>query len=199
MILIIDNYDSFVYNLAQYLGELGWEPLVYRNDQIALADIEQLSPSHIIISPGPRTPLEAGISNDVVRHFAGRVPILGVCLGHQCIGYVYGGQIIPASVPTHGKSSLVYHDGRTIYQGLPNPFEAGRYHSLVLPKNDLPSVLELTAITSDNVVMGIRHKEHVVEGVQFHPESIMTDVGHGVLSNFLNYLQPEWPSEQSHE
>ncbi len=199
MILIIDNYDSFVYNLAQYLGELGWEPLVCRNDQITLPGIEQLSPSHIIISPGPRTPLEAGISNDVVRHFAGRVPILGVCLGHQCIGYVYGGRIIPASAPTHGKSSLVYHDGRTIYQGLPNPFEAGRYHSLVLPGDDLPSVLELTAVTSDNVVMGIRHKEHAVEGVQFHPESIMTNVGHGVLSNFLNYSQPEWPREQSHE
>ena len=193
MILVIDNYDSFVYNLAQYLGELGWEPLVYRNDEITIPDIEQLSPSHIIISPGPCTPLEAGISNDIIRHFASRIPILGVCLGHQCIGYVYGGRILPAPIPTHGKSSLIYHDGRTVYRGLANPFEAGRYHSLVLPPNDISSILELTAVTSDNVVMGIRHRDYVVEGVQFHPESIMTDVGHGVLSNFLSYLEPRWP------
>ena len=195
MVLIIDNYDSFVYNLAQYLGELGWEPVVYRNDQITLDDIEKMSPSHIIISPGPCTPLEAGISNDVVRYFTGSIPILGVCLGHQCIGYVYGGKVVRASVPTHGKSSLVYHDGRTIYKGLPNPFEAGRYHSLVLQHNDLPSVLELTAVTSDQSIMGIRHKDYVVEGVQFHPESIMTDVGHSVLINFLGFSHPEWPEE----
>ena len=135
MIIVIDNYDSFVYNLAQYLGELGWEPLVYRNDQVTLEQIESLSPSHIIISPGPGTPLETGISNDVIRHFAGSIPILGVCLGHQCVGYVYGGQVVHAPVPTHGKSSLVYHDGRTIYQGLPRPFEAGRYHSLVVERD----------------------------------------------------------------
>jgi anthranilate synthase/aminodeoxychorismate synthase-like glutamine amidotransferase len=195
MIVLIDNYDSFVYNLAQYLGELGWEPAVYRNDQVTLAQIESLSPSHIIISPGPGTPLEAGISNDVVRYFAGRIPILGVCLGHQCIGYVYGGQIAGADVPTHGKSSLVYHDGRTIYKNLPNPFEGGRYHSLVLKWDTYPSELELTARTEEGVIMGIRHRDYVVEGVQFHPESVMTDVGHDVLRNFLNFIQPKWPEE----
>ena len=193
MIIVIDNYDSFVYNLAQYLGELGWEPLVYRNDQLTLDEIEDLSPSHIIISPGPCTPLEAGISNDIIRRFAGIIPILGVCLGHQCIGYVYGGQIVPAAVPMHGKSSLIYHDGRTVYKGLPNPFEAGRYHSLVTKWGTFPSVLELAATTSDGVIMGIRHKDYVVEGLQFHPESIMTDVGQAVLRNFLNFLQPRWP------
>jgi len=199
MVIVIDNYDSFVYNLAQYLGELGWEPLVYRNDQVTLEEIEGLSPSHIIISPGPGTPLEAGIANDVIRRFAGSIPILGVCLGHQCIGYVYGGQVIHAPVPTHGKSSLVYHDGRTIYQGLPKPFEAGRYHSLVIKEATIPKVLELTAITGDGVVMGVRHKEYVVEGVQFHPESIMTDVGHDILKNFLGFSQPSWVMEQVSE
>ncbi|GAI51598.1 unnamed protein product, partial [marine sediment metagenome] len=195
MVLVIDNYDSFVYNLAQYLGELGWEPVVYRNDQITLAQIESLSPSHIIISPGPATPLEAGISNDIIWRFAGRIPILGVCLGHQCIGYVFGGQIVRAAVPTHGKSSLVYHDGKTVYQSLPNPFEAGRYHSLVVKRDTLPWSLALTAETDDSVIMGIRHKDYVVEGVQFHPESIMTDVGHELLKNFLSFLQPRWPQE----
>jgi anthranilate synthase/aminodeoxychorismate synthase-like glutamine amidotransferase len=195
MVLVIDNYDSFVYNLAQYLGELGWEPVVYRNDQITLAQIESLTPSHIIISPGPATPLEAGISNDIIWRFAGRIPILGVCLGHQCIGYVFGGQVIRAAVPTHGKSSLVYHDGKTVYQSLPNPFEAGRYHSLVVKRDTLPSSLALTAETDDGVIMGIRHKDYVVEGVQFHPESIMTDVGHNLLKNFLSFLQPRWPQE----
>jgi anthranilate synthase/aminodeoxychorismate synthase-like glutamine amidotransferase len=193
MVIIIDNYDSFVYNLAQYLGELGWEPAVYRNDQVTLDRVESLSPSHIIISPGPCTPLEAGISNDIIWSFAGRIPILGVCLGHQCIGYVYGGQIVRATVPTHGKSSIIYHDGKTIYQNLPNPFEAGRYHSLVVKRDTLPSSLVLTAETDDGVVMGIRHKDYVVEGVQFHPESIMTEVGHDVLRNFLNFVQPRWP------
>ncbi len=195
MVLIIDNYDSFVYNLAQYLGELGWEPLVYRNDQVTLAEIEYLRPSHIIISPGPCTPLEAGISNDVIRHFAGSTPILGVCLGHQCIGYAYGGQIVPASIPTHGKSSLVYHDGRTVYRSLPNPFEAGRYHSLVIKPDTLPAVLEITATTGDGAIMGIRHNHYVVEGVQFHPESIMTDVGHDLLRNFLSFQKPGWPEK----
>ena len=195
MVLVIDNYDSFVYNLAQYLGELGWEPVVYRNDQISLAQIESLNPSHIIISPGPATPLEAGISNDIIWRFAGRIPILGVCLGHQCIGYVFGGQIVRAAVPTHGKSSPVYHDGKTVYQNLPNPFEAGRYHSLVVKRDTLPSSLALTAETDDGVIMGIRHKDYVVEGVQFHPESIMTDVGHDLLKNFLSFLQPRWPQE----
>jgi len=195
MVLVIDNYDSFVYNLAQYLGELGWEPVVYRNDQITLAQIESLNPSHIIISPGPATPLEAGISNDIIWRFAGRIPILGVCLGHQCIGYAFGGQIVRATVPTHGKSSPVYHDGKTVYQNLPNPFEAGRYHSLVVKRDTLPWSLALTAETDDGVIMGIRHKDYVVEGVQFHPESIMTDVGHELLKNFLSFRQPRWPQE----
>jgi len=192
MVIIVDNYDSFTYNLAQYLGELGWEPAVYRNDSITLDEIERLGPSHIIISPGPCTPLEAGISNDVIWRFAGRIPILGVCLGHQCIGYVYGGQVVRAPVPTHGKSSMVYHDGGTIYKGIDNPFEAGRYHSLVVKKETLPSSLALAAETEDGVVMGIRHKDYVVEGVQFHPESIMTEAGHALLSNFLGFTQPRW-------
>ncbi len=192
MVIVIDNYDSFAYNLVQYLGELGWQSAVYRNDRITLDEIESLSPSHIVISPGPCTPLEAGISNDIIWRFAGRIPILGVCLGHQCIGYVYGGQIIRAAVPTHGKSSMVHHDGKTIYQNLPNPFEAGRYHSLVVKRDTLPSPLALTAETDDGVVMGIRHRDYVVEGVQFHPESIMTDTGHDVLRNFLSFSQPRW-------
>jgi anthranilate synthase/aminodeoxychorismate synthase-like glutamine amidotransferase len=195
MIIVIDNYDSFVYNLAQYLGELGWRPVVHRNDEVTLAEIERARPSHIVISPGPCTPLEAGISSDVVRHFGGRIPILGVCLGHQCIGYVYGGEIVRAPIPTHGKSTLVYHDGRTVYQSLPNPFEAGRYHSLVVRSDTIPDVLKTTATTSEGTVMGVRHRDYVVEGVQFHPESIMTDVGHAVLRNFLSYRQPMWPEE----
>jgi len=195
MVIVIDNYDSFVYNLAQYLGELGWEPAVYRNDQITLVEIESLNPSHIIISPGPCTPLEAGISNDIIWYFAGRIPILGVCLGHQCIGYVYGGQIIRAVIPTHGKSSLVYHDGKTIYNSLPNPFEGGRYHSLIIKQDAFPSALKLTAETSDGVIMGVQHKDYVVVGVQFHPESIMTDVGHDILRNFLSFIQPRWLEE----
>ncbi len=185
MVIVIDNYDSFVYNIAQYLGELGWEPAVYRNDRVTPPEIEKLAPSHIIISPGPCTPLEAGASNDIIRFFAGSVPILGVCLGHQCIGYVYGGNIVPAAVPTHGKRSLVYHNGRTIYKGIPSPFGGGRYHSLVIESSTLPPSLELSATTSDGVVMGVRHKDYPVEGVQFHPESIMTEVGHDVLKNFL--------------
>ena len=192
MILVIDNYDSFVYNLAQYLGELGWEPVVFRNDRITLAAIERMKPTHIVISPGPCTPLEAGISNDVIRHFGGKIPIIGVCLGHQCIGYVYGAEVVHAPIPTHGKTSLVYHDGRTIYSGLPSPFEGGRYHSLVVDWERRPLELEATATTADGVIMGIRHRKYVVEGVQFHPESIMTDVGHVVLSNFLKYTQGVW-------
>jgi para-aminobenzoate synthetase component 2 len=193
MVIIIDNYDSFTFNLAQYLGELGWEPMVYRNDQVTLGEVERLSPSHIIISPGPCTPLEAGISNDIIWRFGGRIPILGVCLGHQCLGYVYGGQIVRSAIPTHGKSSMVRHDGRTIYADLPNPLEAGRYHSLIVNRDNLPSSLALTAETDDGVVMGIRHKDYVIEGVQFHPESIMTGVGHDLLKNFLGFTQPRWP------
>ena len=192
MVLVIDNYDSFVYNLAQYVGELGWEPVTYRNNRVTLAEVEKLRPSHIMISPGPCTPLEAGISNDIIRHFGGKIPILGVCLGHQCIGYVYGGRVVRAAIPTHGKSSLVYHDGQTIYNGLPNPIEGGRYHSLVIEKDTLPPVLEWTARTTEDAIMGLRHKEYVVEGVQFHPESIMTDSGHEILGNFLSYSQARW-------
>lgn len=191
MILIIDNYDSFVYNLAQYVGELGWEPVVYRNDQITLAQIEELTPTHIIISPGPCTPLQAGISNDVVRYFGGKIPILGVCLGHQCIGYACGG-IIGRTTPTHGKSSLIYHDGKTIFSGLPNPFEAGRYHSLIIEPGELPSCLEVSAQTKTGIIMGVRHKDYVVEGVQFHPESILTPLGHDLLRNFLKLDYQVW-------
>jgi len=196
MVIVIDNYDSFVYNLAQYLGELGWEPLVYRNDRITLKEIEELRPSHIVISPGPGTPLDAGISNEVIGHFGGIVPILGVCLGHQCIGYVYGGKFTRAPVPTHGKSSLVYHDGKTVYRGLPRPFEAGRYHSLLIEENSIPDVLELTSMTGDGIVMGLRHREYTVEGVQFHPESIMTGAGHRILKNFLGFTGPIWNMEE---
>lgn len=192
MILVIDNYDSFVYNLAQYIGELGWEPVVYRNDQITLGEIEALGPSHIVISPGPGTPLEAGISNDVVRHFAGKFPILGVCLGHQCIGYVYGGVIVRADVPMHGKTSPIYHDGRTIYQGLPSPFQAGRYHSLAIKPGTLSHYLQVSAQTEAGEIMGVRHRRFVVEGVQFHPESILTQVGHDLLRRFLRFSHPLW-------
>jgi anthranilate synthase component 2/para-aminobenzoate synthetase component 2 len=191
MILIIDNYDSFVYNLAQYIGELGCEPVVYRNDQVALEEIEALSPSHVVISPGPGTPLDAGISNDVVRCFAGKIPILGVCLGHQCIGHVYGGLIVRA-VPMHGKTSLIYHDGQTIYEGLPNPFEAGRYHSLAIKPGTLPDYIRVSAETEAGDIMGVRHRDFVVEGVQFHPESILTEVGHHILRRFLSFSRPVW-------
>ncbi len=186
MILVIDNYDSFAYNLVQYLGELGWEPVVYRNDAITLEQIEAMTPSHIIISPGPCTPLEAGISNDVVRYFRGRIPILGVCLGHQCIGYVYGGIIKRAVLPMHGKDSLIFHDGETVFSGLESPLIGGRYHSLVVDAETVPASLEVSARTEDGVVMGVRNRRDVVEGIQFHPESILTDTGHDILSNFLN-------------
>jgi len=192
MILIIDNYDSFVYNLAQYIGELGREPVVFRNDRISPQDIEELSPSHIILSPGPCTPLEAGVSNEVVCRFGGKTPILGVCLGHQCIGYAYGGRIIRAPVPVHGKTSLISHDGKTIYRGVASPFPATRYHSLIIDPGTLPSSLEVTARTPEGEIMGVRHKSYVVEGVQFHPESILTEVGHDLLANFLRFSRPVW-------
>ena len=195
MVLVIDNYDSFVYNLAQYLGELGWQPVVHRNDQLTLAQIEELAPSHIIISPGPCTPLEAGISNEAVRYFGGKIPILGVCLGHQCIGHVYGGKI-GRSLPVHGKTSAIHHDGRTIYQGLPNPFPATRYHSLIIETDSLPSCLEVTARTPEGIIMGVRHRDYVVEGVQFHPESILTEAGHDLLANFLDFSRPIWSKDQ---
>ena len=186
MILIIDNYDSFVYNLAQYIGELRGEPSVYRNDAISLEDIDKLNPSHIIISPGPCTPLEAGVSNGVIKKYAGLIPILGVCLGHQCIGHVFGGRVEQALQPIHGKDSLVHHDGQFIYKGLPNPLRAGRYHSLVVARQGLPSALQVTATTTDGVIMGLRHHRYAVEGVQFHPESIMTSGGHSIIENFLS-------------
>jgi para-aminobenzoate synthetase component 2 len=194
MILVIDNYDSFVYNLAQYLGELGWQPAVYRNDQITLAEIEEMAPSHIVISPGPCTPLEAGISNNVIVNFGGKIPIFGVCLGHQCIGHVYGGVVGRAVVPVHGKTSLIYHDGMTIYEGIKNPFPAARYHSLVVKENGLPGCLKITSRTEAGEIMGIRHKEYVVEGLQVHPESILTEAGHNLLSNFLRFKEPVWPA-----
>ena len=191
MVLLIDNYDSYVYNLVQYLGELGCQPVVYRNDQISLEQIEDLSPTHIVISPGPGGPLDAGISNDVIRRFGGSVPILGVCLGHQCIGYVYGGKV-GRTPPVHGRTTLIHHDGKTVYRGLPNPFPATRYHSLIIESGGLPDCLELTALDPEGVIMGVRHREYVVEGVQFHPESVLTEVGHDILGNFLRFSQPLW-------
>ena len=185
MILVIDNYDSFTYNLVQFLGELGQETVVYRNDAITLEEIANLEPSHIVISPGPCTPLEAGVSNDVIRYFRGKIPILGVCLGHQCIGYVYGGLIKRAALPMHGKESLVYHDGKTIFKGLKSPLVGGRYHSLVIAPESIPATLEVSAKTEDEVIMGVRNRRDRVEGVQFHPESIMTPTGHEILANFL--------------
>ena len=191
MILVIDNYDSFAYNLVQYLGELGQEPVVYRNDAISLEQIDAMAPSHIIISPGPCTPLEAGISNDVIRYFRGRIPILGVCLGHQCIGYVYGGQVNRAILPMHGKDSLIYHDGDTVFRGLPSPLVGGRYHSLVIGTENVPSSLEISAKTGEGVIMAVRNRHDAVEGIQFHPESILTPDGHSILSNFLGMPRPE--------
>jgi anthranilate synthase/aminodeoxychorismate synthase-like glutamine amidotransferase len=182
---MIDNYDSFTYNLVQYLGELGEDIRVFRNDKITIPEIERLKPERIVISPGPCTPKEAGISVDVIRHFAGKIPILGVCLGHQSIGAAYGGEIVNAPRLMHGKTSMIYHDGKTIYKGLPNPFEATRYHSLVIKRETLPDCLEITAWTDRDEIMGVRHKEFVVEGVQFHPESILTRVGKDLLRNFL--------------
>ncbi len=190
MILVIDNYDSFTYNLVQYLGELGREPAVYRNDAVTLEQIESLSPSHIIISPGPCTPLEAGISNDVIRHFRGKTPILGVCLGHQCIGYVYGGLIKRAALPVHGKDSPIFHDGETVFGGLESPLSGGRYHSLVIDAGSVPASLEVSAKTGDGIIMAVRNRHDVVEGIQFHPESIMTPAGHDILSNFLALSVP---------
>lgn len=185
MILMIDNYDSFTYNLVQYLGELGQDLKVYRNDRISVEEIERLAPERIVISPGPRTPREAGVSNEVIRRFAGRVPLLGVCLGHQCIGHVFGGRVVRAPRLMHGKTSMIHHDGKTIYAGLPNPFEATRYHSLVIDPPSLPDCLEVTAYTDQGEIMGVRHEELLVEGVQFHPESVLTLAGKDLLRNFL--------------
>jgi anthranilate synthase/aminodeoxychorismate synthase-like glutamine amidotransferase len=185
MLLLIDNYDSFTYNLFQYLSELGEEVRVVRNDKITIKEIEKVSPERIVISPGPSIPQHAGISNDVIRHFGDKVPILGVCLGHQCIGYSYGGIVSSAREIMHGKSSLVYHNNTGLLRGLPNPFPAIRYHSLAVTREGLPDCLEITAWTEDKTIMGMRHRQHPVEGVQFHPESFMTHAGKDILKNFL--------------
>jgi anthranilate synthase component II len=185
MLLMIDNYDSFTYNLYQYLAELGAEVVTVRNDKTTLEEIETLAPEGIVISPGPCTPREAGISKDVIRHFGPRLPVLGVCLGHQCVGEVYGAVVDRAPEIRHGKTSPIHHQGQGVLTGLPDPFEAIRYHSLVVRPESVPDCLEVTAWTEDGLVMGLRHKEHPVEGVQFHPESIMTPVGHDLLRNFL--------------
>ena len=187
--LVVDNYDSFVYNLVQYLGELGAEPVVHRHDALSLDDAIALDPDGVLVSPGPGRPEDAGVSNDVIRHFTGRRPVLGVCLGHQCLGQIHGGDVVRAPQVMHGKTSMVHHDGRGVFLGLPNPFEATRYHSLVVDPASVPAVLEVSAETSDGVIMGLRHREHpTTEGVQFHPESILTAGGHDLVANFVRSL-----------
>jgi anthranilate synthase/aminodeoxychorismate synthase-like glutamine amidotransferase len=189
MLLLIDNYDSFTYNLYQYLSELGAEITVRRNDEVTLAEIEALHPDQIVISPGPCTPNEAGLSCQIIETFGPRIPLLGVCLGHQSIGQVYGGRIIRAPEPMHGKTSLIYHQGQGVFRGLPEPFEANRYHSLIVESATLPQELEVTARTVDGLIMGLRHVTYPIEGVQFHPESIMTPTGKDLLRNFLEQGQ----------
>jgi para-aminobenzoate synthetase component 2 len=186
MILVIDNYDSFTYNLVQYLGELKHEPVVYRNDKITIEEVVQLKPDHILISPGPCTPNEAGISLEIIEKLAGQIPILGVCLGHQSIAQVFGGKVIRAERLMHGKTSQIKHDGKTIFEGLPNPLTATRYHSLIVERESLPDVLEISAETEEGEIMGLRHKHFPIEGVQFHPESIITEQGKELLANFLS-------------
>jgi len=185
MILVIDNYDSFTYNLVQYFGELGADPLVRRNDEITVEEIARLSPERICISPGPCSPNEAGISNEVIRKLAGKYPILGVCLGHQCMGHVYGGDVVRAERLMHGKTSPIHHNGKDLFQGLPDPFAATRYHSLLVKRETFPDCLEVTAETAEGEIMGLRHRELPLWGVQFHPESILTTHGKELLSNFL--------------
>jgi anthranilate synthase component II len=185
-VLVIDNYDSFVYNLVQYLGELGAEPVVQRHDALALDELEALAPDAVLVSPGPGRPSDAGVSNAAIRHFGERgVPVLGVCLGLQCIGELYGGAVVRAPRVMHGKTSLIRHRDVGVFSGLPNPLTATRYHSLVVAKETVPDVLEITAESDDGLVMGLRHRDHPIEGVQFHPESILTDAGHDLLRNFL--------------
>ncbi len=185
MIIIVDNYDSFTYNLVQQIGAFGERMEVYRNDKVSIEEIEEKMPDHIIISPGPCTPKEAGISNDIIKNFSGKIPILGVCLGHQCIAYTYGADVVRARRLMHGKTSMIKHDGKTIFKGLPNPFVATRYHSLIVKEDTLPDFLEVTARADDDEIMGIRHKEFPLEGVQFHPESFLTEEGPRLLKNFL--------------
>jgi para-aminobenzoate synthetase component 2 len=192
MILMIDNYDSFTYNLVQYFGELGVGCEVYRNDQIDLLTIREKNPKSLVVSPGPCTPKEAGISQEAILKMSGKIPILGVCLGHQCIGSVFGGRIVRAERIMHGKSSLIYHDGKTIFRGLPNPFQAIRYHSLLIERESFPDCLEISAETKEGEIMGVRHKRFAVEGVQFHPESIMTQEGKALLKNFLEINHDEY-------
>ncbi|WP_442602071.1 aminodeoxychorismate/anthranilate synthase component II [Paenibacillus sp. KN14-4R] len=191
MILVIDNYDSFTYNLVQYLGELGEEIVVRRNDEIDIAGIEALKPDHILLSPGPCTPNEAGVCLSVVDHFKGRIPIMGVCLGHQTIGQAFGGEVVRAANLMHGKTSPIHHDGLTIFNEIPVPFTATRYHSLIVGKETLPECLEVSAWTDEGEIMGLRHKEYAIEGVQFHPESIITDHGLQLLRNFLRVKEKE--------
>jgi len=187
-VLVIDNYDSFVYNLVQYLGELGAEPLVYRHDAITLEQAVELDPDGILISPGPGTPDDAGVSNEAIVHFTGKKPVLGVCLGHQCLGQVFGGTVVRAPEIMHGKTSLIRHEGVGVFAGLPQPLEATRYHSLVVDRASVPDVLEITAQTDDGIVMGLRHRDAPTEGVQFHPESILTVGGHDLVNNFLTQV-----------
>jgi anthranilate synthase/aminodeoxychorismate synthase-like glutamine amidotransferase len=195
MIFVLDNYDSFTYNLVQYIGELGHEVVVRRNDQTSLGEIEKLNPERIVISPGPCTPQEAGISIDLIRHFAGRITILGVCLGHQALGAAFGGNVVRASTLMHGKTSAIEHDGKTIFRGIPSPMTATRYHSLVVEERSLPEELEISATCHDRdgsrVIMGLRHRKYPVEGVQFHPESVMTEYGKQLVRNFLQTCSEE--------
>ncbi len=189
--LVIDNYDSFVYNLVQYLGELGAEPIVHRHDQVTVAELEALAPGAVLVSPGPGRPEDAGVSNEAVRLFGERgVPVLGVCLGHQCIGQIYGGDVVRAPRVMHGKTSTISHDGAGVFAGLPNPITATRYHSLVVERDSVPDALAVTAESEDGLVMGLRHRDLPIEGVQFHPESILTESGHALLRNFLNASEP---------
>ncbi|OFX18306.1 MAG: anthranilate/aminodeoxychorismate synthase component II [Armatimonadetes bacterium RBG_16_58_9] len=185
MILMIDNYDSFTYNLVQYLGEMGQQLVVFRNDKVTIEEIEDIKPDRIVVSPGPCTPNEAGISVEAIKHFAGKVPILGVCLGHQSIGQAFGGEIVRAGRLMHGKTSMIHHDGEGVFADLPNPFEATRYHSLVIRRETIPDCLQITAETDMREIMGVRHKEYPIEGVQFHPESILTTEGKRLLRNFV--------------
>jgi anthranilate synthase/aminodeoxychorismate synthase-like glutamine amidotransferase len=196
MLLLIDNYDSFTYNLAQYLAELGAEVLVRRNDAITVAEAEALAPSHLVISPGPCTPTEAGVSCALIEQLGPRIPTLGVCLGHQCIGAVYGGRVIRVPEPVHGKVTAIHHHGAGVLAGLPQPFSATRYHSLIVERETLPPVLEVTAETDDGLVMALRHRDYPIEGIQFHPESILTTAGKDLLRNFLRMAPPVASHEQ---